>query len=291
MFTLTVLTRVQKVNTIKQNRLALSRTLDQFYTTPEVAMVCVNAFLAYVRYEPDKQEYTFIEPSAGTGSFFNILPDPKIGIDIAPAPNTNGILKENFLEWIPTHITNNIVVIGNPPFGKNSSTAVKFINHAAKFAKHVAFILPRTFEKESIKEKISRDMHLTISVALNANSFIYNGSAYSVPVVFQVWSRSSKLRETVARGPLTHSDFAFVKNPNDANFAFQRVGARAGMVSVDGLRKSAQSHYFIQVTHKQNSKKVMRTLESIDWSPIKTRTAGNPSIGKAELITEYTKAL
>ena len=45
--------------------------------------------------------------------------------------------------------------LGNPPFGKNCSLAIKFFNKAAEFADLIAFIIPRTFKRISIQNKLN----------------------------------------------------------------------------------------------------------------------------------------
>jgi hypothetical protein len=86
----------------------------------------------------------------------------------------------------------------------------------------------------------------------------------------------------------THDHFSFVR-PQDAHFAFQRVGARAGLVSREGLRKSPQSHYFLRSHVGEGT--LFDRLDAIDWNPVKWRTAGNPSIAKSELIGCYEAAI
>jgi hypothetical protein len=228
----------------------------------------------------------FLEPAAGAGSFLDALPEPRIGLDIAPA--RGDIEQADFLSWWPTMPASRYVVVSNFPFGKNASLALKFINHAARFAEVVASILPRTFEKESTQRRVSAGLALVSETSLSADSFTYLGEPYAVPVVFQIWRRSAVPRILAAR-PTTHPDFAFLRGPENADFAFQRVGVRAGRVSVEGLSRAAQSHYFISVKNK--SRNVIEILDSIDWSEAKSRTAGNPSIGKAELIKAYMERI
>lgn len=262
-----------------------ARILDQFYTQPHVADWCVQKALSEIKQQ--KGTRLFIEPSAGMGAFLDVLPRPCIGMDIAPPPHRNDIQKMDFLQWFPQGEADDYIVIGNPPFGKNSSLALKFIRHAANFADYVAFILPRTFEKETFTYKISQHYSLLSQSTLDPASFLYNGDVYSVPVVFQIWQRSL-LRNSPLKRELAHPDFEFVKIPQRADFAFQRVGARAGLVSKEGLNKSPQSHYFIK--SKTDSFRLMNRLSMIDWTIIKSKTAGNPSIGKSELICEYKRA-
>lgn len=231
-----------------------------------------------------------MEPAAGDGAFLDRLPEPRVGLDLSPAAGRADIVRADFLAWRPGRAADTTIVIGNPPFGKNASLAIRFLNHASGFADWVAFIVPRTFEKDSTKRKLAPFMTLVHEEALGPDCFVFEGQPYDVPTVFQVWKRTAALRMHEIRDT-KHPDFEFVR-PTEilrADFAFQRVGARAGLVSVEGLRKSPQSHYFIKV--RNTSRDVLSILRGIDWTSVKHRTAGNPSIGKAELIAEYRRAV
>jgi hypothetical protein len=57
-------------------------SLDQFYTKPEIAKKCYKKLKKYVNI--NYFDY-ILEPSAGTGSFFDLLDENKrIGLDIDP---------------------------------------------------------------------------------------------------------------------------------------------------------------------------------------------------------------
>ena len=47
-----------------------------------------------------------------------------------------------------------IHVIGNPPFGRQSSLAIKFIKKSCSFSDTISFILPKSFKKDSMKKSI-----------------------------------------------------------------------------------------------------------------------------------------
>lgn len=256
-----------------------ARLLDQFYTRPDIARECADRVRSFAasRYPGA----IWIEPSAGAGAFVDHLPMPKIALDIAP--RRSDISQADFLDWQPGDLARDAIVIGNPPFGKNASLAQRFFNHAARFARVIAFIVPKTFQKESMINRLDVHMHLELEVELPLDAFVFAGQPYEVPTVFQIWERRDSPRGSIAR-KLTHPDFAFVP-ANDADFAFQRVGARAGLVSREGLRKSPQSHYFIRSHIDADA--LFDRLRGIDWQPVKCRTAGNPSIGKRELIHCY----
>ncbi len=259
-----------------------ARRLDQFFTTVPVAQYCMsklnNVMKAY------QGKWLWVEPSAGGGAFLDAMPLPKIGLDIEPA--RADISKIDFLEWHLGYSDFRVAVVGNPPFGKNSSLARRFFDHSASFADIVAFIVPRTFQKLNFVNRLDPYMHLVFEEVLADDSFEFQGEPYSVPTVFQIWEKRELKRE-MNLSPKQHKDFSFVAS-TDADFAFQRVGARAGLVSREGLRKSPQSHYFIKANIEE--KFLFHRLSQIDWNPIKSRTAGNPSIGKGELISGYQTA-
>ncbi len=257
----------------------LARSLDQFFTKRVVAAQCLDVLGAHMCAASD--DWLWIEPSAGSGVFYDLMHHPKIGLDIMS--QRGDITQTDFLRWHPEIVQRKVAVVGNPPFGKNASLARRFFDHAASFADVIAFIVPRTFEKPLFINRLDRHMHLVHAHVLDESSFEFEGEPYAVPTVFQIWEKREALRP-LAESVRTHSDFDFVSQPI-ADFAFQRVGERAGLVSLEGLTKSPQSHYFLRVNGTKGT--VFNRLRAIDWEPIKRRTAGNPSIGKGELVAAY----
>ena len=63
------------------------------------------------------------------------------------------------------------VVIGNPPYGKNSSLAVKFLNKASELSDTVHMILPRTFRKPSVINRINPNLHLVSDKDVDDSAF------------------------------------------------------------------------------------------------------------------------
>ena len=60
-----------------------SRKLDQFYTNPEYAKALYRIIES--KYELSSFDY-ILEPSAGTGSFYNLMdPNKRIGLDLDPS--------------------------------------------------------------------------------------------------------------------------------------------------------------------------------------------------------------
>ena len=99
-----------------------TKNLDKFYTQPQVAKWCYD-FL--VKLYPQVVNKKFLEPSAGSGNFLNYLSN-YIALDIKPEDDR--ILTQDFLTWETAE--NNLITIGNPPFGSRSKLAITFFNYA-----------------------------------------------------------------------------------------------------------------------------------------------------------------
>jgi len=271
----------------------LANKLDQFYTNVDIVEKCLEG-ISFDDYD------IVLEPSAGSGSFLNLLPeDKRRGLDLEPAHDE--VIKQDFFDFVPDS-SKKYYVVGNPPFGKNSSLAVKFFNKSAKFADKIAFIIPRTFRKPSIINRLDENFHLIRQEILPHNAFhTPDGREYKVPTVFQVWEKKPPKRSKVTT-MIKHPDFDFVKinkSPTlqqkmeqceSSDFCIRRVGAAAGKVYRDYKEKYRdwKSHYYI----KQNIDNVGLIFQSIEWDYVespKYDTAGNPSISKNDLIKAYIK--
>ena len=76
-------------------------SLDQFFTKPEIAKKYYLKTLKFLKKENiNIEDCLFVEPSAGDGSFFKLLPkNQRIGLDLYPM--AEGIIKKDFLNWTP----------------------------------------------------------------------------------------------------------------------------------------------------------------------------------------------
>ena len=177
--------------------------LDKFYTIPAISEKCL--YTIGTKYDWNKWDLV-IEPSAGNGSFLlNIPTTKKVGIDISPEhPN---IIKKDFLEYAPPSLTN-ILVVGNPPFGKISSLAVKFFNHSAKWCSVIAFIIPKTFRRVSLQNRLHKNFHLVHDDDIPSDPCSFN-PPMQVKCCFQIWERKTDERKFVKLS-VKHSDWEFL---------------------------------------------------------------------------------
>lgn len=263
--------------------------LDQFYTKDIIAKQCFDKIKEIVNIN----EYDIIlEPSAGKGAFFNLFPENcREGIDVDPKLNI--IKKQNFFDYKPKKLKK-YIVIGNPPFGKGCSIAVKFFNHAAMFSDTISFIIPRTFKRASIQNQLDLNFHLIYNEDLPIGScFEPNMSA---KCCLQIWTkRSVAIKRNIIVYNKTHVDFTFIKYgpkdknnqptvPNGADFALKAYGSNCGELCFDVINLRPKSWHFIKSNIPIETLK--ERFKKIDYS-ISKDSCRQDSLGKQELIYLY----
>lgn len=256
--------------------------IDKFYTKNSVVDDCLKYVKKYINIT---NEDLVIEPSAGGGAFISSiksLTNNYLFYDLEP--ENSEIKKQDFLLSDEDYkIAGKIHIIGNPPFGRQSSLAIKFIKKSCGFCDTLSFILPKSFKKDSLKKKVPKKFHLLFEIDLPERSFLVDGKEYNVPCIFQIWEKRLVDREEVKN--LEPVNFIFVKKSENPDIAFRRVGDKAGMISTDFQDKSIQSHYFIKFSKKFDVNK----LKNIKFES--NNTVGPKSISKQELIYQYNQII
>jgi len=285
-------------------------TIDKYYTNVEIAQNCIDIVETFFEL---KSYDLIIEPSAGNGSFSKILEqkyDNVIAIDIIP--EYKNIITYDFLTWdlnkyiVERNKSNdesknksndesknksndesknkfkgeNIIIIGNPPFGRQSSTAKKFIAKSVEISNVIAFILPKSFRKTSYQSAFPPNWHLIHDNDIPEFSFTVDEILHDVPCCFQIWKKKRKRRTNIIHQE--NNKYVFTK-ASDADISFRRVGVYAGLAS-DDLTKSKQSHYFIKFNNSNYEyiQKIIEELNNYGWEF--NNNTGPKSISKQELI-------
>lgn len=259
--------------------------LDKFYTKPEAARACL-AKLDLCRYA------RLIEPSAGDGAFSSLLlADPTLNVVALDLdPDHPSIKQQDWFDFRKTGPEPTLVV-GNPPFGQQCSLAIRFINHAFEVvgAQTVAFVLPRSFRKASIQNRVFPYARLVEDVLLDSHSFVLEGSEYDLPAVFQVWERTTTARP-LELPPTTSRFFTFTKNTDPHDFAVRRVGGKAGRAFADSADASPQSNYFIRLTDRTVPvAAAIDMVNGLDMSVANNGT-GPRTLSKRELVALFDTA-
>ena len=260
--------------------------LDQFFTKPEVATYCFNNLKDIIQQNGDSERsYRFIEPSAGNGAFYNILPrERRIGIDIMPFHQD--FIQTDFLSWSAKSNGLRYVTVGNPPFGYRAWLALAFINHAAKFSDYVGMILPMAFQsdgKGSPKHRVE-GLELLHTEYLPSDSFTdVHGKSVKVNGLWQVWKKGVnklKQKKTCKR----YLDLFTVdqrkerlcgqERMHEADFFLQRTFYR----DPPHLVKDFSDVKYVcgyGLVFKENRKEILSLLNNTDWRSYSNLAAHN----------------
>jgi len=262
--------------------------IDKFYTKNNVATSCITFIKQHVTIN---ETDLILEPSAGNGAFMDgikLLSKHHLFYDLEP--ENPDIIKQDYLIYDFREIKkrfNKIHVVGNPPFGRQSSLAIKFIRKSCEFCNSISFILPKSFKNESLKNKFPLQFHLVYECDLPDNSFLVDGSEHNVPCVFQIWEKKETNRSVAEKiEPLY---FEFVDKKQHPDISFRRVGVNAGTMDVNIDEKSIQSHYFIKFTNNKSLHDNLNKLSKINFEF--NNTVGPNSISKQELIRKFNEIL
>ena len=276
---------------IKDAVIVRKEGLDKFYTIPSYSKICIDKlFELYTITDFD----LIIEPSAGNGSFYNQIDSVnKIGIDILPEDSS--IIKQDFFTYRPPLDKKNILVIGNPPFGKISSIAIKFFNHSSKWANVIAFIIPRTFRRFSVQNKLNNNFHLIYDSDVPLNPCCFTPKL-NVKCCFQIWHRQNNIRPVINLEK-KHDDWDFLAfgpldkqnqptPPNNADFAILAYGGKIGKIEKNNLNNlRPKSWHWIKCNIEE--KELINRFNKLDYSN-GLNTARQNSIGRGELVKLYS---
>jgi len=262
-------------------------TIDKYYTKDSVVEMCIDIVKKHIEI---KEDDLIIEPSAGNGAFIAGIQSLSSNCQFYDLePENEEIIQQDYLQLNYDNIKNNydnIHVIGNPPFGRQSSIAIKFIKKSCDFCDSVSFILPKSFKKDSLKKSFPISFHLVAELDLPDKSFLVDGVEHDVPCIFQVWVKRAYNREAIKKIEPLH--FVFVDKTDNPDISFRRVGVNAGAIDTNIECKSVQSHYFIRFTNGKSIDENMSQLSTIAFDF--NNTVGPKSISKQELIAKFNEA-
>lgn len=260
--------------------------LDHYCTRPDIAKICLEKFCNYLENQKvNLSEYKFIEPSAGLGAFYDLLPKGRrIGIDVVKS-NPN-FIQQDFLSWQPKNKKQKYICIGNPPFGYRAWLALAFINHAGLFSDYIGFILPMSFQSDgnsNVKNRV-KGFHLVHSSQLPSNIFIdVNGKSVKVNALWQIWKKGEGIKQ-IDKTCNDYIDLFTVDmrkerkcghmRLHEADFFLQRTFYTEPpdlVTSFDQVRYVCG--YGIVI--KKNRAKVLKVLRNTDWKIYSNLTSHN----------------
>ncbi len=171
---------------------------EQYYTMPAVVDLCV----ATVQKHIDLTGKKILEPAGGTGEFIKGfqragIPDNSIvSYDIEPKHPM--VQLGNYLH---TEMNDTFVSITNPPFGRASSLAKQFFNHAANHSSYICYLIPKAWRKWSTINALDKRFHLVEDIEIPSNCFyLPDGTTKEnnvLQTVFQIWEKRDYERKKI----------------------------------------------------------------------------------------------
>lgn len=250
---------------------------EQYYTPKSLAIELVSQVEKVLGPLAGK---TVLEPAGGTGSFIEAVQaagvHKVISFDIEPL---HELIKEgSFLDQELGE--SNLITISNPPFGRNNSLSIPFFNHAAKVSDAICFIVPRSWRKWSVTNRLDLNFELVLDLDLEIDYEDAEGSALSakshLATCFQVWKRTG-----VARNIIRVKDMGVVEkiSPDKADVSLTIFGYGCGKVKTDFERVANTTQMFLKLKHPD----ALQALESVDYSKFFKNTAYTEALSLQEI--------
>ena len=257
---------------------------EQFYTPPDVADRIIRNAKKRVG---DLSERILLEPAGGTGAFIDAAKahglTKVISFDIEP--HHKKILLGDFLEQDISQT--GLLTITNPPFGRNNSLSIPFFNKAAQVSDLIIFIVPRSWRKWSVQNRLNQNFHLVRDDDLTINYVDVNGQdAHAkdrLRTCAQYWERKSKLRPIVKV-----KDMGIIERttPELADAALTLFGYNCGNLTTDFERRKITTQMYLKFRHP----KAKKAIENSDFSRFYLNTAYTEALSMPEInyvLNEY----
>lgn len=258
---------------------------EQYYTPSETASQVLDRVLSQAE---NNTARIFLEPAGGTGAFIDAALSRGfkeiLSLDIEPH---HDLVKEgDFLQ--ATLELEGAICVSNPPFGRNNSLSIPFFNKAALHSDLIAFVVPRSWRKWSVINRLDYRFHLVDDWDLEIDYVDQQGQHShgigNLRTCVQVWKRDdSKLR---AKIDIPDHGLISKSSPEEADVAFTLFGYSCGAVKEEFPRVKNSTLTFFKLHHPR----ALEALKSVDFSRFYKHTAYTEALGIKEinfLLNEY----
>ena len=257
---------------------------EQYYTPPQVAQDILKVVVDLLE---DFEQKVFLEPAGGTGTFINEALQSGftevLSYDIEPHHPL--VSKGNFLEKKIPHY--NCVTVSNPPFGRNNALSIPFFNKAAEYSDLIVFIVPRSWRKWTVQNKLDRRFTLVREDDLNIDYVDASGEQLSknkyLRTCVQYWKKSDVLRDLVYV-----RDMGIIEKCKyqEADASLTLFGYGCGTVKTEFEKKPNTTQMFLKLKHPR----ALEALKAVDFSRFFLNTAYTEALSIHEinfLLNEY----
>ena len=250
---------------------------EQYYTPADLADRLVGEVATKVK---DLARRTVIEPAGGTGSFIKATKKHGVKkiISFDIEPKHSDVSLADFLDAkISAH---DAVTISNPPFGRNNSLSIPFFNKAAEHSEYICFIVPRSWRKWSVINRLDRRFHLIADHDIQIDYENEDGEKLSqrssLATCFQIWQRKPKPRPKYS---VADQSLVSKTTPAKADVALTVFGFGCGTVHEKFDRRANTTRMFLKLNHP----KALKALKSVDYSRFSKNTAYTQALSLQEI--------
>jgi predicted RNA methylase len=251
--------------------------LEQYYTPRPLARQLTEVLFSKLQ-NPTALKY--LEPAGGTGSFVDAL--TKLGAQELTAidthPKHDRVSKADFLKFTPQ--SGEFVTLSNPPFGRNNALSIPFFNRAASFSTHIAFLVPRSWRKWSVQNRLDPHFHLLHDQDVNLIYVDKNeqplAKANELRTCFQIWERKDTPREKMT---VPNNGFVRKTSPDQADVALRVFGYGCGQVLETFDKKPNTTMMFLGLSDQVSAS----LLRELDFSRFKNNTAYTQALSFQEI--------
>jgi predicted RNA methylase len=250
---------------------------EQYYTPTGLASELVAAALDQI---PNSRMRAYLEPAGGTGSFLDALLNHGVDNVIAldKYPKHPDVVLQDFLHWkAPRH---DFVTISNPPFGRNNALSVPFFNHAAEFSEYIAFLVPRSWRKWSVQNRLDRRFHLVLDQDVKVQYEDELGQKLAkqndLRTCFQIWEKRQPERAQIK---VPDNYLLSKSSPEDADIAIRVFGYGCGKVLEDFPRLANTTLMFLRI----QDNRVRGVIKGLDYERFSINTAYTRALSFQEI--------
>jgi predicted RNA methylase len=250
---------------------------EQFYTPSSLAVELVGEIESVLGSLANK---IVLEPAGGTGAFIEAVKTLGVAkvISFDIEPHHNDVQAGDFL--MQKLEEKNVITISNPPFGRNNALSVPFFNHAASFSEAICFIVPRSWRKWSVTNRLDLNFELAFDKDIDIDYVDAFGNQLSdksrLATCFQIWKRVAK-----PRIPVRIKDMGLIEksSPESADISLTIFGYGCGKVKKEFEPVANTTQLFLKLKHPG----ALEALESVDFSRFYKSTAYTEALSLQEI--------
>lgn len=233
----------------------------------------------------------WLEPAGGRGAFVEAMQSAGVAritsYDIEPFHPMVQKVDDFLLEDVSRLA--GCTVLTNPPFGRANKLSVPFFNKCATVANHIGFLVPKSWRKWSVVNRLDARFHLVHDEDLIVD-FIYpnsdNKSQGKLSTIFQVWEKRNDTRPKISienRGYIEKTSFA------DADVSLTIFGRGCGTVKTNFQRCHNTTQMFLKMCRPW----ALEALQAVDYQRFCNNVAFVEALSIQEinfLLNEYADA-